>query len=81
MSAGEEVEISLELDTEPRVVEVLADLAAALDADPPARAAFDALSYSLQRRHVLAVEGARTAPTRERRIANALQLLRGGGQS
>jgi hypothetical protein len=67
VSAGETVEVTLELDTAPRTVEVPDDLAAALQA-AGARAVFDALSYSGQRRHVLAVEGAKGAETRRRRI-------------
>jgi len=59
----------------PRVVDVPADLAEALDAVPPARRSFDALSYSRQRAHVLSVEGAKTDATRERRIAKVLADL------
>ena len=62
VAAGDELDVDLELDTAPRVVEVPADLAAALDAEPAALGAFDALSYSNQRRHVLALEGAKSPP-------------------
>jgi predicted nucleic acid-binding Zn-ribbon protein len=72
VSAGDEVLVTLELDDQPRTVEVPADLAAALDADPAVRAAFDALSYSNQRAHVVSVDGAKTAETRERRIAKVV---------
>jgi uncharacterized protein YdeI (YjbR/CyaY-like superfamily) len=65
------------VDDQPRAVEVPADLAAALDAAPAARAAFDALSYSNQRRYVLAVEGAKAAATRERRIEKTVAELDG----
>ena len=75
VSAGDAVEVDVELDEAPRVVEVPADLAAALDADPAARARFDALSYSNQRRHVLAVEGAKAEATRQRRVASAVATL------
>ncbi|MGY1638960.1 YdeI/OmpD-associated family protein [Geodermatophilus sp. SYSU D00742] len=75
VAAGDTVEVDLELDTAPRVVEVPADLARALDAEPEARRRFDALSYSHQRRHVLAVEGAKAAATRERRVAAAVATL------
>ncbi|MGY1821131.1 YdeI/OmpD-associated family protein [Geodermatophilus sp. SYSU D00079] len=75
VAAGDTVEVDLELDTAPRVVEVPADLAAALDAEPAARRRFDALSYSHQRRHVLAVEGAKAAATRERRVTAAVAAL------
>lgn len=74
VAAGDEIEVDLRLDTEPREVEVPADFAAAL-ANEDARAAFDALSYSNQRRHVLAIEGAKAAETRERRILAALAEL------
>jgi hypothetical protein len=78
VAAGDTVEVEVELDTAPRTVEVPADLAAALDADPAVRGRFDALSYSLQRRHVLAVDGAKTDATRERRVAGVLAALAAG---
>jgi hypothetical protein len=76
LSAGDATDVELELDTAPRVVEVPADLAAALDAEPAARAAFDALNYSNQRRHTLSVEGAKTDATRARRVAKVVETLR-----
>ena len=75
-AAGDTVEVRLELDTAPREVEVPADLAAALDAAPSAKQRFEALSYSNQRRHVLAVEGAKAAETRQRRVAAVMEALR-----
>jgi hypothetical protein len=77
VAAGDPVEVDVELDTEPRTVDVPADLAAALDAEPAARARFDALSYSHQRRHVLAVEAAKAEATRARRVAAAVAMLIG----
>lgn len=78
LAAGDSVDVVVELDTAPRTVDVPSDLAAALDADPAVRAAFDALSYSNQRRHVLAVEGAKTDETRQRRIAKSVADLSSG---
>ena len=78
VTAGDTVEVDVELDDAPRVVEVPADLTAALDADPEARRRFDALSYSHQRRHVLAVEGARAEATRARRVAGVVAALLDG---
>ena len=46
VEAGQSVEITLELDTQPRTVDVPDDLAAALAEPPGLREAFDALSYS-----------------------------------
>ena len=68
VAAGDEVDVELTLDSEPRQVTVPDDLAAALDVVPAARAAFDALSYSNQRRIVLAIEDAKSPETRARRI-------------
>lgn len=75
---GDEVDVDIELDTAPREVTVPADLAAALDAEPVARATFDALSYSNRSWHVQSVEGAKTDETRQRRIAKSVAILREG---
>jgi len=76
--AGDELEVGLELDTEPREVTVPADLTKALDRDADARRFFDGLSYSNKRRFVTSIEEAKTAETRQRRIAKAVSLLRDG---
>lgn len=76
VAAGNEVDIELELDTEPREVTVPADFAEALERDAEAKRFFDGLSYSNQRRHVLLIEGSKSAETRQRRIAKALDTLR-----
>ncbi|WP_116452137.1 YdeI/OmpD-associated family protein [Blastococcus litoris] len=78
VSAGDEVDVDVQLDTAPREVTVPEDLAAALEGDAAARAAFDALSYSHRRRHVLAIEDAKTPETRQRRVTKALEMLRAG---
>lgn len=77
LAAGDEVDLDVVLDTAPRVITVPDDLAAALTAEPAAQAAFGALSYSNQRRIVEGIEGAKTAPTRERRVAKAVADLLG----
>src|SRR5664280_3148554 len=68
VAAGDEVDIDIEVDTQPREVSVPQDLGDALDGDPQARTFFDGLSYSNRLRHVLSIEGAKTAETRQRRI-------------
>lgn len=75
VAAGDEVDVELVPDTQPRSVTVPADLATALAAAPAARAEFDGLSYSNQRRHVLAVEQAKTEQTRQRRISKVVAEL------
>jgi Domain of unknown function (DUF1905)/Bacteriocin-protection, YdeI or OmpD-Associated len=82
---GDEVEVEVEIDAEPRVVVEPADFARALDADLVARTAYDRLSYSRKREHVLAIESAKKAETRIRLIEKALAMLRdqesAGGRS
>ena len=78
VSAGDEVEIEIEPDTQPREVSVPPDFLEALDRDADARRFFDGLSYSNKQRFVLSIEGARTAETRLRRIAKAVGTLREG---
>ena len=73
---GDEVEVTVEEDTEPRVVEVPEDFRQALDQDPAAKMAFEKLSYSHQREHVRAIVEAKRPETRRRRIAKALEMLK-----
>jgi len=78
VAAGDVVDVDVEVDTAPRTVEVPADLAAALDGDPPARARFDALPYTHRKEHVRAVESAKAEATRQRRVAGVLAALQNG---
>lgn len=70
VNAGDQVEVTLELDLEPRTVAVPDDLAAALAAKPGAAEAFAALSYSARKEFVRQVESAKAEETRTRRIAS-----------
>ncbi len=78
VAAGDRVEVSIELDNAPREVVVPDDLQVALDGNPDARRFFDGLSYSNKRRVVIPIEEAKTAETRERRIAKAVDKLYDG---
>lgn len=78
VGGGDTLEVEIALDTEPRVLSVPADFAAALDEEPAARAFFDGLSYSNRQRHVLQVEGAKAADTRARRIEKSVAMLKDG---
>ena len=77
VQAGDEVAITLALDTEPRTVEVPDDLAAALAERPGATEAFEKLSYSARKEHVRQVKDAKTQETRDRRIAGIVKELGG----
>jgi hypothetical protein len=78
VAAGDEVDVDIEPDTEPREVTVPPDFTAALDDDLDARRYFDGLSYSNKRRFVMGIEEAKSAETRQRRIAKAIGTLREG---
>src|SRR4029453_3433904 len=77
VETGDEVEVELEFDPEPRVVVESADFARALGADPIARTAYDRLPDGRKREHVRAIESAKKPETRARRIDKALAALRG----
>jgi hypothetical protein len=80
VEGGQEVEVDLALDTAPRTVEVPADFASALAAEPKAKAFFDGLNYSERRWFVLGIEDAKTPETRQRRIEKFVaRLLEGRG--
>ena len=75
VKAGDEVEVTLELDRAPRTVELPDELAAALMDRPGARAAFDALSYTMRKEYVRQVESAKAEETRSRRIAKIVDTV------
>jgi uncharacterized protein YdeI (YjbR/CyaY-like superfamily) len=78
VEAGDEVEVTLRLDTEVREVEVPADLAKAFEADPVAKAAFEGMAFTHRKEYARWIEEAKKAETRERRIGQALEMLRAG---
>lgn len=78
VAGGDEVDVEITLDTEPREVAVPSDFSTALDVEPAARETFDRLSYSNKSWHVLQIEGAKSEETRLRRIAKSVEALREG---
>ncbi len=78
LTAGDEVDVRVEIDDAPREVTVPADFAERLAAEPVVRKFFETLSYSNQSAHVLAIEGAKTPETRQRRLDKAMETLRAG---
>jgi hypothetical protein len=75
---GEEVELSVEIDARPRMVELPEDLAVTLAADPEANRIFESLSFTHRREYVGWVMAAKRRDTRERRVAEAPSLLKRG---
>ena len=78
---GDEVSVQMEEDTAPRAVEIQADLARALKAEPWAMAFFDKLAQTHRREYANWVGEAKKPETRERRIEQTLALLREGRKS
>jgi bacteriocin resistance YdeI/OmpD-like protein/uncharacterized protein DUF1905 len=78
VAGGDEVDVDIEVDSEPRVVSAPDDLAAALDADPQAGRFFEALSYSHKSAYVQWIESAKRDDTRRRRVEEAVRMLREG---
>ncbi|MDZ4044581.1 MAG: YdeI/OmpD-associated family protein [Rhodoglobus sp.] len=77
LEIGQEIDAVIRVDSAERTVDIPAELAAALDADPAVRARFDALSYSVRKEHARSVVEAKQDATRERRIAKVLDALSG----
>jgi hypothetical protein len=78
VKAGQPVQVTVELDTAPREVELPKDLAAALK-KAGVRAAFDALAFTHRKEHVRAIEEARAPETRARRIDKAVAMVVSAG--
>lgn len=78
VDAGQEVDVDLELDTEPREVAVPPELQAALDREPAAARFFEGLSYSNRLRHARPIAEARTPETRQRNLEKTMAALREG---
>jgi hypothetical protein len=75
---GDQVEIILEEDTEPRVIDIPDDLKKALESSPEAEIFFKNISYSHQRQWVNWIQKAKRAKTRRERIARTIQMLQQG---
>ena len=75
VSGGDRVKVRIAADSDPRVVEVPADLAKALKAKSGAWSRWGKLSYTHQREHVESILGAKRSETRARRIANAVDFV------
>ena len=78
VAAGEAVEVDIELDEAPRVVEVPDDLAAELSRDEWARAYFEGLAYSHRKEWVRWIGEAKKPETRSSRLSRTMAALRAG---
>jgi len=78
VEAGDTVTVELTLDAAPRDVEVPQALAAALAQDDTAYANFERLAYTHRKEYVRWIDEAKREETRQRRVSEALELLRQG---
>ena len=74
VKAGDTIEVTLELDSQPRTVDVPEDLAAALEAAGVTEK-FDGLAFTYRKEHARAVEEAKKPETRARRIQKIVDSL------
>lgn len=75
VAPGDSVVLELERDTEERTGEEPTGLAAALDAIPVARSAFDKLSFTHRREYAEWVAAAKRSETRQRRVAQTVERV------
>src|SRR6476659_9288198 len=75
---GDEVTVTVEPDTEPRLIEIPKDLMKELKKDREAKAFFDKLSYTHQKEYVRWVEEAKKEETRQNRIVKTVEMLKKG---
>jgi uncharacterized protein YdeI (YjbR/CyaY-like superfamily) len=73
---GDEVKVTVEADTEERVVELPAELKKAFKVEKDAKAFFDKLSYTHQREYVMWINEAKKEETRQSRITKTIEMLK-----
>lgn len=78
VKGGDEIDVEIELDDQPREVTLLPAFAEALDKNADAKNFFEGLSFSNKQRYVLPIEQAKTEDTRQRRIDKAIVDLAQG---
>jgi TfoX/Sxy family transcriptional regulator of competence genes len=80
VAGDQRLKVRIELDTKERTVKLPADLRKALAASKVALKRWEELSYTHQREHVEAVEGAKKPETRTRRIKAVLAAMKDGNR-
>ena len=69
---GEMIQVEMERDTEPRTIELPADFLAALNENLDAKEVWERLSYTHRKEFVQAIQEAKRAETRQRRIQKSI---------
>jgi len=73
---GDEIKISVEADTELRVIEIPAELKKAFKTEKEAKAFFDKLAYTHRREYVMWINEAKKEETRQNRIIKTIEMLK-----
>lgn len=75
---GDKINITVEADTAPRLVEVPAELKQAFKTDKEAKSFFEKLAYTHQREYVTWINEAKRDETRQARILKTIEMLKKG---
>ena len=75
---GDEIKVTVEADTQERVVAIPAELKRVFKSEKEARVAFDKLSYTHQREYVTWINDAKKDETRQNRIIKTIEMLKKG---
>ncbi|MEO7311961.1 MAG: YdeI/OmpD-associated family protein [Chitinophagaceae bacterium] len=78
VQGGDEIEVTIELDSDPRVVDIPPAFQKVLDKNAAAMKYFDTLSNSKKKAIIIPINEAKTDETRDRRIEKAIGLLKEG---
>jgi hypothetical protein len=78
VQAGDDVDVTLELDDAPREVEVPEALAVALAGDPQASESFERMAFTHRKEYARWIAEAKREETRQRRVLQALEMIRAG---
>ncbi|MCJ7702902.1 MAG: YdeI/OmpD-associated family protein [Anaerolineales bacterium] len=77
-SIGDEVEVIVEEDIEPRVIKLPQDMMDVLKDNPESESFFKQLSYTHQKKYVQWIDGAKRKQTRQVRLGKIIELLKQG---
>lgn len=75
---GDEVHLTVEADTSPRVVELPEGLKRAFKTEKEAKAFFEKLSYTHQKEYVMWINDAKKEETRQARVIKTIEMLKKG---
>ena len=75
---GDEIKVTVEADTEERVIELPAELKKLFRTEKEAKAAFEKLSYTHKREYVTWMNDAKKEETRQSRLVKAIAMLKEG---